>query len=291
MNELLPQIWHFELFRIGRQPVEVSQCAVALGIVCLGFWLARRVSRLLVGRLAKLPGMNASAVGAIEKLVYYVLLVAVLAVALQTVSIPISAFAVLGGALAIGLGFGAQNLFNNFISGLILLIERPIRAGDLIEVEGQHGHVEEIGARCTRVRRVDGIDMLVPNSRLLENTVTNWTLSDRRVQTSITVRVDYGSNGRHVALVLEKTAREHPRVLRDSPVTVFFEDFASDALVFAVYFWAEIQSSFELRSIASDLRLAVDDACRTEGIAIAVPGHDVRLETKQPIRVTVASRE
>jgi small-conductance mechanosensitive channel len=136
--------------------------------VLAGLWFARRVSRLLVRRLATLPGVKANAIAAIEKLVYYALVLGIAAVALPTVNILISAFAVLGGAFAIGLGFGAQNLFNNFMSGLILIIEQPIRIDDLIEVESQRGIVVDVGARCTRMRRDDGVDLMVPNSRLLE---------------------------------------------------------------------------------------------------------------------------
>ena len=128
------------------------------------------------------PYPASSAIAAIEKLVYYALVVGIVAIALQMVSIPISAFAVLGGAFAIGLGFGAQNLFNNFMSGLILIIEQPIRIDDLIEVESQRGIVVDVGARCTRMRRDDGVDLMVPNSRLLENTVINWTLADPRIR-------------------------------------------------------------------------------------------------------------
>ncbi len=123
MMELFAKLWRFEVARIGDQPVLVSQCVIALFILLVGVLIARRASRLIVRRLAKLPGVKPNAVTAIEKLVFYSLVLVVAAIALQTVSIPVSAFAVLGGAFAIGLGFGAQNLFNNFISGLILILE------------------------------------------------------------------------------------------------------------------------------------------------------------------------
>jgi len=287
MQEIFSAFWRFEVVRIGDKPVLVSQCVVALLIVLFGFWLARRASRLIVRRLALLPGVKPNAVAAIEKLVFYVLDLAVVAVALQTVSIPISAFAVLGGAFAIGLGFGAQNLFNNFMSGLILIIEQPIRVGDLIEVESQQGRVQDVGARCTRIRRADGVDLLVPNSRLLENTVVNWTLSDRRIRTSIAVGVEYGSPTGKVAEILERSVREHPRVLRHEPVTVLFEDFGADALAFQVHFWTEIDAETELRSIRSDIRFKIDERCREAEIVLAFRQHDVHLEATRPLEVRV----
>jgi potassium-dependent mechanosensitive channel len=110
VNQFFTSFWRFEVVRIGNQPVLVGQCVLALAILLVGLWLARRASRLIVRRVARLPGIKPNAVGVIEKLVFYVLVLVVVAVALQTVNIPISAFAVLGGAFAIGLGFGAQNL-------------------------------------------------------------------------------------------------------------------------------------------------------------------------------------
>lgn len=212
------------------------------------------------------------------------LVLAVVAVALQTVHIPISAFAVLGGAFAIGLGFGAQNIFNNFISGLILIIEQPIRVGDLVQIESDRGTVVDVGARCTRIRRADGVDLLVPNSRLLETTVVNWTLSDPRVRTSVAVGVSYGSRTDVVAEVLERCARTHPSVLPGEPVDVFFEDFAADALSFEVHFWTEV-GAIELRRVRSDIRFAVEAGCREAGIEIAFPQRDVHLRATEPFPV------
>jgi potassium-dependent mechanosensitive channel len=284
MDQFFASFWRFEVVRIGNQPVQVSQCVLALTIVLVGLWLARRASRLIVRRVARVPGIKPNAVAAIEKLVFYALVLVVLAVALQTVNIPISAFAVLGGAFAIGLGFGAQNLFNNFISGLILIVEQPIRIGDLIELEGQRGYVQDVGARCTRIRRADGVDLLVPNSRLLENTVVNWTLSDRRVRTSIGVGVAYGSPVARMKEILTSSVRAHPDVLPE-PVIVLLEDFAADALFFRVYFWTEIESEMRERTTESDIRCAIERRCAEAGITIAFPQRDVHLDSAHPIDV------
>ena len=289
MDEPLSTIWHFEVVRIGNQPVLVSQCVVALLIVCVGLWLARRASRLLVRRLTRLPGVKPNAAAVIERLVFYVLALVVIAIALQTVSIPISAFAVLGGAFAIGLGFGAQNLFNNFISGLILIIEQPIRVGDWIEVESQRGRVEDVGARCTRIRRDDGVDLLVPNSKLLESTVINWTLSDPRVRTSIRVGFAYGSPARRIAEILEQAAREHEHVLRDEDVDVLFSEFGDNALVFDLEFWTEMRPEFEKREVESDLRFRIEELSREAGLTMAFPQRDIHLDTSRPLEVRVVS--
>jgi potassium-dependent mechanosensitive channel len=284
VNQFFASFWRFEVVRIGNQPVLVGQCVLALAIFLVGLWLARRASRLIVRRVARLPGIKPNAVGVIEKLVFYVLVLVVVAVALQTVNIPISAFAVLGGAFAIGLGFGAQNLFNNFISGLILIVEQPIRVGDLIELEGQRGNVQDIGARCTRIRRADGVDLLVPNSRLLENTVVNWTLSDRRLRTSVGVGVAYGSSVARTKEILTSSVRAHSDVLPE-PVVVLLEDFAADALLFRVYFWTEVESEMEERITESDIRCTIAERCGEAGITIAFPQRAVHLDSARPIDV------
>ena len=292
MTDLFSSIWRFEVARIGDQPVLVSQCIIALFILVIGIWAARRASRVIVGRLAKLPGVKPNAVAAVEKLVFYGLVLVVAAIALQTVSIPVSAFAVLGGAFAIGLGFGAQTLFNNFISGLILILEQPIRVGDVIEVEGHRGRVEDVGARCTRIRRADGVDLLVPNSKLLENNVVNWTLGDTRMRTEVKVGVGYGSDVRKVVEILEASVRACPRIFQDVAPIVVFEDFGADALLFAVEFWVEVEDDVDDDVWArSDVRFEIEARCRAAGIEIPFPQRHVHLTTARPLDVRLAKPE
>ena len=291
MLDLFGTIWRFEIARIGNQPVRVSQTVIALFIAIVGLWLARRAARLIVGRLARIPGVKPNAIAAVEKLVFYAFVLVVLAIALETVNIPISAFAVLGGAFAIGLGFGAQNLFNNFISGLILIIEQPIRVGDLIEVDEQEGEVMDVGARCTRVRRDDGVDLLVPNSTLLESIVINWTLADPLVRTSVAVGVAYGSPTRRVAEMLESAVRDCKKVLSEPAPYVVFNDFGPDALAFEVFFWTEIDSKEELEMVRSEVRFTIDDRSREAGIVIAFPQRDVHLDATRPFDVRVVTTD
>lgn len=278
--------------RIGDQPVLVSQCIIAVVILLIGVALARRFSRVVASRLARLPGVKPNSVAAIEKLVFYVLVLAVVAVALQTVSIPVSAFAVLGGAFAIGLGFGAQTLFNNFISGLILILERPIRVGDVIEIDGHRGRVVDVGARCTRILRADGVDLLVPNSKLLENNVVNWTLGDTRMRTEVKVGVAYGSDVAKVAEVLEASVRACPRVHQETPPIIVFDDFGADALVFAVEFWVDVEDDVDDDVWArSAVRFEIEARCRAAGIEMAFPQRDLHLRTATPITVRMTKPE
>ncbi len=283
----LQAFWRFELVRVGDTGIRVSQIVLALAILLVGLWLSKRVTRLVRLRLFRTRRVNANAAAVIAKILYYALLVIVTLVAMQTVNIPITIFTLLGGAIAIGIGFGAQNIFNNFISGVILMLEGHVRIGDMVDVEGMVGYVEEIGGRCTRIKRVDGVELLVPNSMLVENRVINWTLSDRRVRTVVRVGVAYGSPTDIVAELLNACARSHPKVLQTPEPRVVFDDFGNDALLFDVFFWTEITTMMELRTIRSDVRFAIDKAFREHHLSIAFPQRDVHLDATRPIPVHV----
>ena len=185
--------------------------------------------------------------------------------------------------MAIGVGFGAQTLINNFISGFILLGERPIRIGDLIEMEGNFAIVEDIGARCTRIRTGANVDILVPNSSFLEKNITNWTLSDKNVRAHVTVGVAYGSPVREVEGLMLKAAGEYGKVLSRPEPFVLFNEFGDNALIFDVYFWLSMTRIMQRRIIESDIRFRINELFRKTGIIIAFPQQNVHLDTQRPL--------
>ena len=154
---------------------------------------------------------------------------------LNWLRIPLTAFAFLGGAIAIGVGFGAQTQMNNFISGLILLAEQRIKVGDLIDVDGHLGRVVNLGTRCSRVRKFDGVDVLVPNSYLLEKNVVNWTLSDSHHRYDFVVGVAYGTPTELVMSTLTSALEAQSDVLKEPAAVVAFEAFGDNALTFHIY--------------------------------------------------------
>ena len=203
--------WHYELTSIDDHSVTVGKLFIALVLLVVGLRFAGVLSRYFGHRVLPRLGVPSGAATAFESITYYLAVVAVVLFALRAVNIPLTAFTIIGGALAIGLGFGSQNIVNNFISGLILLVERPISVGDLVEIEGVLGSVEAIGARSTRVRTFENTHVLVPNSFFLENKVLNWTLSDDIVRGCVAVGVAYGSPTREVARLLLQAARRAPQ--------------------------------------------------------------------------------
>jgi potassium efflux system protein len=285
MPPLLERIWRYSLFTAQGTSVEVNQLVVALVMLGVGLVVSRLLARRLRTYLKEAKQVDENSAAVLSRVSFYVLLIIVVFSALQMVRIPITMFAFLGGAVAIGVGFGAQNIFNNFISGLILLTERPVRIGDLIEVDSELGRVTEIGGRCTRIRRVDGVEMLVPNSVLLENNLVNRTLSDNLVRTSVTVGVAYGSPTERVAEIIQGVVDRHPEILPDPKPIVVFQDFGDSALVFEVYFWVEIAEMMDLRRVRSDVRFRIDELFRAAGVTIAFPQRDVHLDASGPLEV------
>jgi small-conductance mechanosensitive channel len=277
--------WQFELFAVEDRPITVGKISTGLLLFMLGFVVARLVSRVTGRLLVRRTALATGAATAIQGLLFYLLVILFFLIALRSVNIPLTAFTVLGGALAIGVGFGSQNIVNNFISGLILLAERPIKVGDMIEVEGQRGHVEWIGARSTRVRTFDNIHIIVPNSLFLEKSVINWTLADDDVRTKVDVGVAYGSPTEQVKALLERAVGEHEKVLDAPPPTVLFFEFGDSALIFRTYFWIRSRNMGERLGIESDIRYRVDLLCREAGITIAFPQRDVHLDASRPLPV------
>ncbi len=180
---------------------------LTLLVIALGFALIKFVQRVL-GRQMSKADVDPNVAQTIQRVVFWALLVLLFITALGMLQIPITALAFISGAVAIGVGFGAQNIINNLISGWILMSERPVRIGDFIELDDNRGTVESIGNRSTRIRRIDGVHLLVPNSQLLERMVINWTLVDRKFRTSVRVGVVYGSPVRLVEKLLQQAVRE-----------------------------------------------------------------------------------
>ena len=286
----LTTVWNFELFKSGDSSIYFSQVIIALLVVFVGIFISRMISRRIGKRLARVGNLNQNTSHVLQRLFNLVFIVIIVLVALPIAGIPITIFTVLGGAVAIGVGFGAQNLFNNLISGLILMIEKPIRIGDIVEVGDEVGKVEDIGNRCVRVRRGDGIDVLIPNSQFLENQVVNWTLSDSDIRGEVLVGVAYGSDTKKTHDLMLQAAGEYEKIHSSPEPFVLFEDFGDNALGFRLYYWASVNRPLDVRRINSFLRFRIDDLFKEAGITIAFPQRDVHLDTLSPLEVNITRK-
>ncbi len=280
-------LWDREVTSVDDEPITLGNVLVAFLLLPLGYLLSRRLSRFLrtqaETRLSMEPGVGS----AIETALFYGLLVTFALIALRSVNVPLTAFAFAGGALAIGVGFGSQNVMNNFISGLILLLERPVRSRDTIEVEGTHGTIEQIGARSTRIRASDGRHIIVPNSFFLENNVVNWTLSDELIRTKVVVGVIYGSPTRLVESLIREVLGAEEKILKRPAPIINFAEFGDNSLNFEIFFWMRARAPMAVEQVKSQIRFAIDDVFREHELVIAFPQRDVHLDTVSPLEVRV----
>jgi small-conductance mechanosensitive channel len=285
LRDVAGDAWSYELLRSEDRSITVGRIVAAILTFVVGVLIARGLTHVLGARIMRRLRVDAGAAAAYQSLLYYALVAFAFLLALRTVDIPLTVFAVLGGALAIGVGFGSQNIVNNFISGLILLAERPIKQGDIVQVENTYGNVERIGLRSTRIRIGGNIHVIVPNSAFLESSVVNWTHTDPEVGVSLGVGVAYGSPTREVERQLLRAVSEHPRVLATPKPGVLFTAFGADALHFEVGFRVRIRSMGERAEIESDLRYRIDELFREAGLVMAFPQRDLHLDAANPIPV------
>ena len=191
--------------------------------------------------------------------------------ALRVLGVPLAAFNFLGGAIALGFGFGAQNLCSNLISGAIILVARPYKVGDIVEVDGLAGTVLAIGLRATEVLTYDGVNLLVPNSNLLSNTIVNRTNYDRSLRGLVTITAAYGTDSRLVDETLRAVAAAHPAVINapGKAPWVIFDDFGPSGRVFKLFFWVDT-TRHNVAATASDVRHAVLAAFREKNIPVPI---------------------
>lgn len=287
MLQIVRRIWNIGLvWGTDKNTPIVTVGTLVGGIVLLGlgYLAAGIISRWMASKLLSRFGLSKSGVAPLQSISFYVLLATFTMLSLNVLNVPMTVFSFLGGALAIGAGFGSQNIVNNFISGLILLAERPIRVGDVIELEGMTGTVSQIGARSTKIATGANHEIIVPNSKLLETSVINWTLTDDMICCTVAVGAAYGSPTRQVERLLIEAAQRHEKILAEPPPVVVFKDFGPDALQFELRFWLHLRQTSKTE-VESDLRFAIDELFADRGVVMAYPQRDVHLNVLRPIEV------
>lgn len=296
---LADTVWRYELFTVddvvvadGKEvkttrSVTVGKSVGAIGILVLGFFLISRLIRASLGLAERRLGLKTSIATIIRRWLTVLATGTLIVLSFNLVQIPLSVFAFLGGALAIGVGFGTQNLLKNLISGVMLLVERPIRIGDLVEVDNVRGRVTSIGIRFSTIHSSDGIDTLIPNSELVEKKLTNWTFSNPDIRREIRVGVAYGADPVQVKNLMQSAALEHPDVMRMPEPMVVLDDLGDNALIFTLRYWIRIQNGTDGRRVDSDLRCEILEKLNNAGIDVPYPQRDIRLTAMSALPVTV----
>ena len=291
-----PKLWNFEVISVddsitvdgqqivGRRSITTGKIIKVLLTLFIGYFvccfIAYLASRIFIRRFAVERPIAELA----RRWIKFFLVMILAIFSLVTAKIPLTVFAFAGGALAIGIGFGMQNLLKNFISGIILLIERPLRVGDVVDVRGTLGTVTSIGLRSSLIRNSNGIEIFIPNSTFLENEVINWTHSNRQARFNVKVGVAYGCSTTKVTEVLLNIAREHCLVLKSPPPQVLLEDFGDNALLFVLNYWIDVLPETDTRQIASDIRHTMEKKLSEADIAISFP-RDIRIAAEKPLKI------
>jgi small-conductance mechanosensitive channel len=266
------------LIRLGETPITLRTLISFLVLLLLLFWFAGKLRSLLVEQVLIRTKLQVGARQAIGSITRYLVLLIGFLVALQTVGIDLTTLNVLAGAVGIGVGFGLQNVANNFISGLIILFERPIKVGDRITIDEVDGDVIEIGARSTTVLTNDNIAIIVPNSKFITENVVNWKYRDSRVRFRVPVSVAHGSDVRKVEQILLEVAKENHDVLTEPPPKVWFKGFGESSLNFELLAW-NISLVHRKGQFISDLNFAIYQKLNQHGIEIPFPQRDLHLRS------------
>ena len=274
----LKNILDYILFSIAGTPVDVATLLTALIVGLISLWLSN-VAEKSTAKLMRRRGItDDGSIGATARLVHYVVLCVGLSVAIHTLGINLTALFAAGAIFAIALGFAMQNIIQNFVSGIILLVERTIKPGDIIEVEGRMVKVTGLGMRSTVTRTWDAEDLIIPNSLLVASTVKNLTLRDSLHRIRTLVGVSYDSDMRLVREVLEKTTRGLEWRVQDTDPVILMKQFGNSSVDFDVSVW--VNDPFRRSLSQSNLNEAVWFALKDAGITIAYPQLDLHLDNK-----------
>jgi small-conductance mechanosensitive channel len=244
-----------------KQSITVGRLLVLVASVVIGMILAYYLSRFLGRRVLPLLGLNRGASSALKSIAFYSLCLIFGVVAFQLLHIPLAAFAFLGGAAAIAVGFGSQDIMNNFMSGIILLSEQPIRVGDVVELSGVQGEVLHIGLRSTRLRTKTNHELIVPNKSLLDEQVTNLTLTDNFVQVFVAVTVDGSVQVQQAKRQMLHIAFFHPLVLKSPRPVVLLKEYDSfyGCMTFEIHFSLQQDNGMKCAMVQSDILEAISE--------------------------------
>ncbi|VAX29501.1 Potassium efflux system KefA protein / Small-conductance mechanosensitive channel [hydrothermal vent metagenome] len=266
------------LFVLGKSQFTLWSIVYILILLTLLFYLTAKMRVWVVRVLRSKKNIDVGVSEATGSIVRYVLISIGFLMILQSAGVDLSAITVLAGALGIGVGFGLQNITSNFVSGIIILFERPIKVGDRIEVNNILGDVVNISPRATTIVSNDNISIIVPNSEFISSTVINWSHTDRLVRYRIPVGVSYDSDPEAVRDILLEAAAEHPGVLKNPEAQVLLDEFADSALIFILSVWTNTFTERPL-ILRSELNYIIFKKLKAHGVEIPFPQRDLHIRS------------
>lgn len=271
-------------FNIGEMRFSAYLLVKAVILVILLFWLVGILSEVLENRIKSIHRIKSSNKALIIKAIQIVIYFLAFLFILGVLGIDLTALTVFSGAVGIGVGFGLQKIASNFISGIILLFEKSVEEGDLIELnDGITGFVRETGARYTRIETFQGHETMVPNEDFITNRVTNWTYSNSRTRVDVNIGVAYGTDLELAAKLITEAAKEHQRCMADPPAECYLVDFGDSSVNFTLYFWIEDVSQGRIRP-RSDVLFAIWRKFGENQIEIPFPQRDLHIKNPEALK-------
>lgn len=269
-------VWDFlqkPIFSVGGEGISIISFLYFAIVIIASVAASRLTIRLLKRNIYSKTEIEQGAQYTLSRLIKYIIITLGILIGLQMIGFDLSVLAVFGGLFGIGIGFGLQNIFSNFASGIILLLERPIQVGDIIEIDGLLGRVKEIRFRIAIVNTFDNESIIVPNSDLVSKQVTNWSYGgDTTVRLRIPIGVAYGTDVNKVKDILLNIATEEDRVMTKPPPEVYFKEHGDSALKFELRVW--ISSPTDRIPVNNDIRERIDARFKEENIQIPFPQRD-----------------
>jgi len=265
------------VFSIGNTDVTLWTLTYLIILLVLLYYVTTKLNKIVVYKLLAKSKIELGVRIAVGTIFRYVILTVGFIIILQTVGINLSSITILLGALGVGIGFGLQNITNNFVSGLVILFERPIKVGDRIEVAGVTGDVINISMRATTIITNDNISIIVPNSEFISSTVINWSHSDRNVRFNFPVGVSYKEDPEKIKQILIEVADSNLGVLKNPKADVLFTDYADSALVFTLRVWTT-EYIVKPGVLKSQLYYEIFRRFKEEGVEIPFPQRDLHIK-------------
>ncbi|HUF86674.1 MAG TPA: DUF3772 domain-containing protein [Thermohalobaculum sp.] len=268
-------------FKVGEVTISPLDFFSFLLVFSVGYVLTRIVQGVLRRSVLPVTRLDAGGRAAVSAMVFYVGVFFAALIAISATGVDLSNLALVAGALSVGIGFGLQNVVNNFVSGLILLLERPIKAGDWVEIASGMGYVKQINVRSTEIETFDRASLIVPNSELISASVTNWTHTNLQGRVIVPIHVAYGTDPRKVEQVLTEIATAHPMLLRRPPPYVLFRRFGPDALEFEIR--GILRDVNWILNVHSEINFEIARRFAEEGIRISYPQRDLHLRNTDEV--------
>ncbi len=281
---LLHDIINYPLFKLQDTPITLLAILLFVAVIAGSYLISIYIRKLYDRRLT--TRFSSGIDFTVKRLIHYTVLIIGFLVAFEIAGIDLSSLAIIAGFLSVGIGFGLQNITSNFISGLILLFERPIEVGDTVTVGDQLGTVTGINLRATEVNTWENIDIIIPNSAFVEDNVINWSHGEEYIRVSCPVGVAYGADTEKVRDILYEIAREHPKVLDTPEPNVLFLEFGDSSLDFELRIW--IRTPRRRNWIKSEINYEIDQRFREENIEIPFPQRDLHLRSATELRLKQA---